>query len=362
MELIKSEMTPRERLGLYASGQLVDRIPVSLTAGETLPLLYGIDICDYYFSVENMVMVESNLARDFGADNMGMGIGLRTLAEALGTKLRYSKNNVSVIETPIIKDYSQLDNMKAINIERDGRFPIMIEAFQRLISTYQKERIISTGMAGPFTTAISLCGTEKFLKDSVRKKDDIHRLLSYSTKCVIECAKQLNEKLGISISLSEPMASGDLISRKQFKELVKPYLKETVDAFGKFQKSTSIHICGRTKDRWNEICETGIHTFSVDNCESMKELKDKIGDKVGIIGNVSPVDILLNGTPEEVEIEVKKCILEAADSPKGFVLCPGCTTPIGTPKDNIITLINTATVYGSGAKKGCMPEGMKKLF
>lgn len=358
MELKKNELTPRERLELYGAGQLVDRIPVSLTAGETLPLLYGIDICDYYFSIDNMLRVEGQLAQDFQADNMGMGIGLRTLAEALGTKLRYSKRNVSVIEEAIIKDYRQLESMKLINVDKDGRFPILIEAFQQLINLYDKERIISTGMAGPLTTAMALCGTEKFLKDSVRKKDDIHQLLRYSTESVIECARQLNEKLGISISLSEPMASGDLISRKQFRELAMPYIKETVDAFNKFQKSTTIHICGKTKDRWHDICETGIHSFSVDNCENMENLKNEVGSKVSIVGNVAPVDILLKGTSEEIESEVRKCILEAADNPKGFILSPGCTVPIATPKNNIITMMNAASLYGSGAQKGCMPKGI----
>ena len=87
MKLLKAEMTSKERLESYYRGKEVDRLPVTITAGETCPLLYGIDICDYYFSADHMVTVESNLALDFHADNMGMGLGLRTLVEALGTRL-----------------------------------------------------------------------------------------------------------------------------------------------------------------------------------------------------------------------------------------------------------------------------------
>lgn len=84
MELVKLEMTPKERKIAYARGEEVDRIPTSLSAGETAPPLYGISIRDYYFSADAMVEVESRLAEDFQADNMGMGLGLRTLVEALG--------------------------------------------------------------------------------------------------------------------------------------------------------------------------------------------------------------------------------------------------------------------------------------
>lgn len=39
MQLIKNQLTSKERLTLYAQGKEVDRIPVTLTAGETIPLL-----------------------------------------------------------------------------------------------------------------------------------------------------------------------------------------------------------------------------------------------------------------------------------------------------------------------------------
>lgn len=121
MELMQNEMTPRERLTAYARGEEVDRIPTTLSAGETIPFLYGISIREYYFSADLMIEVESRMAKDFGADNMGMGLGLRTLAEAIGTKLHYTDDNVSFITEPIIKDYSQLSNMSTVNINKDGR-------------------------------------------------------------------------------------------------------------------------------------------------------------------------------------------------------------------------------------------------
>lgn len=97
MELIRLEMTPKERMIAYSKGEEVDRIPTSLSASETAPPLYGIDIRDYYFSADAMVEVETALANDFQADNMGIGLGLRTLVEALGTKLAYPKGNVAYI-------------------------------------------------------------------------------------------------------------------------------------------------------------------------------------------------------------------------------------------------------------------------
>ena len=77
MELIKLEMTPKERALAYARGEEVDRIPTSLSASETVPPLYGIPICDYYFSADAMVEVETRLAEDFRAGASYTGRSIR---------------------------------------------------------------------------------------------------------------------------------------------------------------------------------------------------------------------------------------------------------------------------------------------
>ena len=81
MELIRTEMTPLERAKAYAAGEEVDRIPTTLSEGETIPPLYGYKMHDYYFSADVMVDVESRMIEDFDSDNAGMGLGLRTMVE-----------------------------------------------------------------------------------------------------------------------------------------------------------------------------------------------------------------------------------------------------------------------------------------
>ena len=44
VELLKTEMTPKERTMAYMRGEEVDRIPTSLSASETAPPLYGVPI------------------------------------------------------------------------------------------------------------------------------------------------------------------------------------------------------------------------------------------------------------------------------------------------------------------------------
>ena len=132
MDLIKPEMTPKERAKAYAAGDRVDRIPVTFSIGETIPPMYGYDICDYYFSVDAMVDVETRVAEDFQADNMGIGLGLRTMVEAMGTKMAYPKKSVSYIDKPLIDSLDQVDGLDVVDPLKDGRIPLIIQAFDRL--------------------------------------------------------------------------------------------------------------------------------------------------------------------------------------------------------------------------------------
>lgn len=360
VELIPTEMTPKERLAAYARGEEVDRIPATLSAGETgCLLLLNIPICDYYFSADIMVEIESFLADNTGADNLGMGLGLRTLPEAMGCKLAYPKDSVSYVEEPGMDNLDEVEGRDIVDVRKDGRFPIIIEAFKRLQDKYAGVRNLGSGLAGPFTTAANFYGVERFLKATRKNPEGVHKLMQYATDNVIACCRDLNEMFGFGFSLSEPVASKDLISKKQFDEFFVPYLRQCVERMSEFQNAPALHICGHTSDRWQEIVDSGISSFWADNCESLAELKEQHGCKIGLTGNVAPVDVLRNGTHEEIDLAVKQCIMDAGDNPKGFTLCPGCTTPVGTSLDNMVVFMNAAATYGHRARKGSLPEGVR---
>ena len=101
-----------------------------------------------------------------------------------------------------------------------------------------------------------------------------------------------------------------------------------------------------------------MRSFSVDNCEDLAELKAAIGDKVKISGNVPPVEVMKNGTIDDVIQSVQECLIKGSDSPCGFSLAIGCQVPIGTSRENIEAYIYAARRYGRGAQKGKLCKGL----
>lgn len=362
MKGIQTELTPKERLTLYEQGQEVDRIPTVLTSAETGALLYGIEIRDYYSSADVMVDVQSRLAEDFGADDMGMAIGSRAVAEALGTKLVFPDYSVSHVTAPALSSYDDLESLPLVDIHTDGRIPVMLEGTKRLQEKFGKTHIVGGGTEGPVTLAGFLIGIERFLRDMIRRPDDVQRLLRYSMENVVSCCRDVYAETGICLSFSEPLISKNILSPAFFHRFVEPVLSETVRRLtAVYGCRPSMHACGIIHDRWDALAAMGFSSLSIDNKEDMTELKRQHGTEVGITGNVDPVDVLRYGTPEEVTKDVIRCLRQAGDNPAGFTLCPGCDTPIGTAKENLMAYMQAAAVYGAGARKGCLPKGLQNL-
>ena len=53
-----------------------------------------------------------------------------------------------------------------------------------------------------------------------------------------------------------------------------------------------------------------------------------------------------SGTVEDVRLKTLECILEAYDSPKGYIVMSGCSLPIDTPLENIQAMMDTVREVG----------------
>jgi len=52
-------------------------------------------------------------------------------------------------------------------------------------------------------------------------------------------------------------------------------------------KAVTLHICGKTNKIWELMAEAGADCISIDNDASLLEAKQKIGQKVRLMGNVN---------------------------------------------------------------------------
>lgn len=361
MENYPDTMTNAERMKAYAMGQEVDRIPFTLGNSYSLVRLYGYTPGQYRRSLDIQFELAEKVRAEFCGSGMAANtnLSLRGVGEALGSKAVYPENDTDYLTDFVLKDYSMLDEL-VFDPETN---PYLQEKMQRARDIRERmggKCMVVTGGAGPMTTAISIRQPELFLRDMIRDKKNAHRLLDFAVQCTLKWVEyNCNEFGAIPVGLADPATSANLISDRMFREFSKPHMADLLAGIKKITGSVpGIHICGRTKHIWNDLAELGFPSFSVDNCEDLAELKQTVGDKMKISGNVPPTTVLRNGTIDDVIESVKQCLIKGSDSPCGYSLAVGCEVPLGTPRENLEAYIYAARRYGRGAQKGKPCRGL----
>lgn len=341
----KDELTPLERSRLIREGKEVDRIQCCLDGGETMAPLIGVGLDEYYHSAEKMVDVEVYLYETFHGDGAGLSTTLRGMAEAMGSEIAYYPNNIAQLKKPAISGFKNMEQAKLVNVDKDGRLPIILDGLKRLKQKLGDKVPISATVTGPFTVASMVLGTEWLLMGMLKCPEKIKQLL----EIIVEnnnCYIQRLIDMEIGIGFADPVSSTALISVEQYREFSLPYFKRNVDYIRKQGAGCGLHICGTSRGLWEDLNSTGIGVFGLDNVEDLEDAKRVLGPHMCIQGNVPPVDVMRMGTPEEVLLSAKECIRKGYDSPNGFVLTSGCQMPIGTPEENMHALMDAARIFG----------------
>ena len=303
------------------------------------------NIREVNLSGELMADLEIEAYRLYGHDGVSVGPGLYGVPEAMGVTLDLPETSYPYVTKYVEVDYNEIESLPIIDPRRDGRLPLFLEGVERLIDKVGEEVGVGSSVAGPFSTAATVIGTERFLKDIRKNPEGIHKLLTHVTKSVLAYMDAVMD-MGVVPSMPDPVASGTLISTKTFREFALPYLEICVEHIRKrMGRGPALHICGTTKKHWHEIKKLNLSALSLDNIDDIGEACEVLGDKFCIIGNVDPVNVILNGTRETIHEAVKECIEKAYNNPKGFVLATGCDIPINASPVNVEYFMEAVRKY-----------------
>jgi uroporphyrinogen decarboxylase len=345
-EVKKDQMTPKERDAAIGDKKPYDRIPCSLFIGEHSAKLIGAKVSDLHLKLDKMLEAQIAARKVYESESAGVGPGLQGLAEAIGSKVTFPDYSTPYISDFAVKEFSDIDRLEVIDPLKAGRLPLLLEGLKRIKEALGHEVNVSTGVAGPFTTAANLRGTDNLLKDLYRSPEFAHKLLRLAADSTIAYVREA-AMLGITFSIADPTASGTLISESHFKKFALPYLKELTDSIIEYSgKAPSLHICGNTKKIWSFMADSGASALSLDDVIDLEEAKHAVGDRVKLVGNVRPTATMYLGTPDDVENNAKECLGKAYDNPKGYILALGCGLPNDTPPENIHALLHAARKYG----------------
>ena len=114
---------------------------------------------------------------------------------------------------------------------------------------------------------------------------------------------------------------------------------------------TMLHSCGKEEvlvkwcaEETDLNCINPLEVPPMGDCD-LAEIKHLYGDRLALMGNLHTTEIMLRGTPHDVERAAREAIDAAAEG-GGFILSTGDQCGRDTPDENIFRLVETARGYG----------------
>lgn len=260
---------------------------------------------------------------------------------AIGAKCTFNiLGGASTVDEPLIQKPSDVDRLKIEDLENSREIENLLKAARIVADRIGDEYAIGISQWGPFTLAGQLMGIEKFMMATLRDKAGVKHVLQFTERLLLKYWNLFVDAGANLACQAEPSSSGDMISAKTFKELALPYIKSANDVIDGKVEAKMLHICGNTTKILDVIPQTGTDLFSLDHKVDLALVREKLGGKVAFAGQLDPVGVLLEGTPEIVKNAAERCIRDAGGS--GYVLMPGCDIPPKTKIENVQAMIRTA--------------------
>ncbi|HRW10655.1 MAG TPA: uroporphyrinogen decarboxylase family protein [Caldilineaceae bacterium] len=343
-------LTSRERVR-----RAVRREPTDCVAA--MPYMYdiaaaaaGIPLKHFYTDPQAMVRAQLTLHALVGQDVIAIGADNFYIAEGFGCETTRSNDEVPSLVKPPLTSLADVYELEVPDPQSDGRMPVMLEGLRLARQAVGNDVALRSPGTGPFALASYLIGTQQWLMEVAMaeagmdegNEDAIHHALTLATEALIRFGKACWDAGADILHCGDSLASCNVISPRTFERYSFPYLQQIFRAWKAHGVTCSIlHICGNSTNVLDLYAATGADLVEIDHAVDLRVAKARIGDKVGLVGNVDTVTELLQGTPETVRASAQRCIDQAGVG-GGFLLGSGCIVPRYAPLANVRAMVEVA--------------------
>lgn len=322
-------LTSKELVLAAIHNQETPRTPWVPFVGCHAAKLLNVNADEYFKSADLIVKGVTLAAQEYRADGVPALFDLQVEAEAMGCELQWAPHNPPSVSSHPLEDGKTIADLK-VPTEKDGRYPVVLEATRRICETVGKDRAVYGLITGPFTLALHLMGTDIFY-NMIDEPEMVHELLALCEKVGKEYSRMLIEAGVDIIAIVDPMTSQ--ISPEAFAEFAGPYCDSISEHVHSLGKPVVLFVCGNAKNNIEEMCKVGVDGLSIDENIPLDYVRDvcrKYNKSFG--GNIKLTLSMLFGKPADNVNDALQCL--ATGGKKGFILSPGCDMPFDVPVEN----------------------------
>lgn len=267
----------------------------------------------------------------FRPDAVFLMMDLAVEASAIGLQVRFPLLDSPSVEIHSVQQESDLDQFVVADVIKDGRVMSFIETMKQLVQVLPADTLRGAYVTAPFTLAGLMMGANDIAIKIMLEEELALQVLAIATSVTIRYARALIAAGAQMVMFLDPTVV--IMGPPQYDKFAKPFMKIVVDALAD-DAMLLYHVCGDSSHLVDSMCLLGIDGLSLDSTVDFPSIASHIPDDIGIIGNIDPVDIMMNATPTVVQTEVRK-LREQMSPHKNFVLSTGCDLPLETQSRNI---------------------------
>lgn len=322
-------MNSLQRLNNLLQGKPVDRVPNFDIFMTRAAHHIGVPLSQYY--LDHRVLCQANLAvmQDFELDIVQAISDPYREAADMGLEVEFPHDNLPLNRTPLIVEP---DDLKNIHFPVKGFGPRMTDRLEGIHAMHQQvgdEVPVMGWVEGALAEAADLRGVTNVMKDLVKRPAWLKDLLEKCAEVEISFACAQIEAGAHIIGLGDAVAS--LISPRMYREFALPYEQRIFDAIKAKGGIPRLHICGNTTHLLKDIAQSRAEIVDIDSLVDMYQAVSTL-DGMLVCGNLNPVSIFLQGTPDQVREGI---FANASAGAHSWISAGGCEIPDQTPVENL---------------------------
>ncbi len=327
-----------------------DRVPATPILGAGARQIKGIPFPDFATKAEKAADAYCSGFEFVGGDLVVLLWDLSVEAADFGQKVIYPENSTAMCDynDPVVKEVGDYRKVKPIDFSQTVRMQEFVKLCRIMVKRLGLRTVIGGFVFGPLGVLSMMRGAERLFRDCVLYPKEVRKACEAITRTLIEFVQAQCETGVSALAIDSLYASRNGLAKQLWEEIEGPFVREIAREIKKNGVSVAVHNCGHDLyfDAQIRSMEPDAISFAhlPDDCRTPKELKERYGDQVTLIGYI-PTPLLVTGTPQEVMTACREQIdVLARDG--GYILAPGCEYPPNIPLTNAFSIMKAAEKYG----------------
>jgi MtaA/CmuA family methyltransferase len=324
------KMNPYQRFRHRLKGEPVDR-PPNFDIMMTFAAHYiKQPLSNYYLDYH--VLCDANFAvqESFNLDILQAISDPYREAHDFGLKVEFPEDGLPLAKIPLIQEASDLYKLKAPDPSNGKRMSDRLEAIRTFHQLAAGEIPVMGWVEGALAEAADLRGDSNILLDLYDRPEWMEELLETIVDVEIAFAQAQVEAGADIIGLGDAIASQ--ISPSMYEKFALPYEQRIFAAVHEAGAIARLHICGDTSRIVPKMLHSGADIIDLDWMVDIRTAAEIYGNYPVICGNFDPVQVMLQGSIDEVYQATNYCLQHGGPR---LISGAGCEIPDSTPHENL---------------------------